>query len=333
VDSPRNQSSPRPRVLANVKSRIDSGTFRFSESFPDFATSQRVPLPLSGRTCSDVFDALLDHEAARVERGDLAPATLTSHRQILDHVWRPMIGSFSILGVRYTQLVKIADNHRWTKKTYNNTISALRRAFAFGFEDHPELHNPARTLKSARIGKQDRPKVDPFSIQDAEVLIAAIHHEWGEAQGNYDEFRFFTGLRPSEQIALVVSDYDAVNGVLSITKARVAGINRDRTKISEDRRVELCPRARAVLERQLALRQQLLRRGRIHHEHLFFHRNGQPIQRLHEVHRRWQRTLKKLAIRYRPPYTARHTSVSWNLMIGRNPLRVAQQHATVFSRC
>jgi hypothetical protein len=26
--------------------------------------------------------------------------------------------------------------------------------------------------------------------------IAAIHRDWGEAQGNYDEFRFFTSLRP-----------------------------------------------------------------------------------------------------------------------------------------
>jgi hypothetical protein len=38
-------------------------------------------------------------------------------------------------------------------------------------------------------------------------------------------------VRPSEQIALVVTDYDATNGVLSITKARVAGIDPDRTKI------------------------------------------------------------------------------------------------------
>ncbi len=39
-------------------------------------------------------------------------------------------------------------------------------------------------------------------------MIAAIHRDWGEAQGNYDEFRFFTGLRPSEQIALVLTDLD-----------------------------------------------------------------------------------------------------------------------------
>jgi integrase len=180
----------------------------------------------------------------------------------------------SLFAVRYSRLVAIADAHRWTKKTYNNAISALRRAFEFGFQDHPEQFNPARALKSARIGKKDRPRVDPFSIQDAETLIAAIHSDWGEAQGNYDEFRFFTGLRPSEQIALVVSDFDSTNGVLSVTKARVAGIDRDRTKIAEDRRVVLCPRARSVLERQLRLRERLEQAERIRHEHLFCHANG-----------------------------------------------------------
>ena len=80
-----------------------------------------------------------------------------------------------------------------------------RRAFAFGYQVHPERRDPAATLRSARIGKKDRPLIDPFSIQDAETLIAALHRDWGEAQGNYDEFQFFAGLRPSEQIALVVT--------------------------------------------------------------------------------------------------------------------------------
>ncbi len=128
-----------------------------------------------------------------------------SHRQSLDHVWRPAIGALPFLGVRHSTLVKVADSHTWKKKTYNNAISALRRAFEFGYRDYPEKRDPAAALKSARIGKKDRPMIDPFSIQEAERLIAALHRDWGEAQGNYDEFRFFTGLRPSEQIALVVN--------------------------------------------------------------------------------------------------------------------------------
>jgi len=40
-------------------------------------------------------------------------------------------------------------------------------------------------VRGARIGKKDRPLIDPFSIQDAEVLICALHGDCGEAQGNY----------------------------------------------------------------------------------------------------------------------------------------------------
>ena len=57
-------------------------------------------------------------------------------------------------------------------------------------------------MRGARMGKKDRPAIDPFGIQDAEIVIAAIHRDWGEAQCNYDEFRFFTELPLSEQIAL-----------------------------------------------------------------------------------------------------------------------------------
>jgi integrase len=62
-------------------------------------------------------------------------------------------------------------------------------------------------------------------MHDAETLIAAIHHDWGEAQGNYDEFRFFTGLRPSEQIALVLSDIDLITSTSpSWRPARPSGL-------------------------------------------------------------------------------------------------------------
>jgi hypothetical protein len=36
--------------------------------------------------------------------------------------------------------------------------------------------------------------------------------------------------------------------------------------------------------------------------------------------------MQSLKVRYRRPYTARQTSVSWNLMVGKNALWVAKQH-------
>jgi len=42
---------------------------------------------------------------------------------------------------------------------------------------------------------------------------------------------------------------------------------------------------------------------------------------------RWKRSLSiTLKGRYREPYNARHSSLSWNLMVGKNPLSVAKQH-------
>jgi integrase len=66
--------------------------------------------------------------------------------------------------------------------------------------------------------------------------VQVFHADWGPAQGNYDAFRMFTGLRPSEQIALTVSDFDASRGTLTINKARVGGIDKNSTKTGADRR-------------------------------------------------------------------------------------------------
>ena len=99
----------------------------------------------------------------------MAAITVTSHRKILDRDWRPHIGYLPFLGIQHSMLLKIADAHSWRKKTYNSAISALRRAFEFGFLDYPKRHNPAAALKCARMGKKDRPRIDPFSIQEAEV--------------------------------------------------------------------------------------------------------------------------------------------------------------------
>lgn len=85
-------------------------------------------------------------------------------------------------------------------------------------------------------------------------------------------------------------------------------------------------RALQILNRQLALRAQLVAAGQIHHDHLFFAATGAPIIHLRHPYVRWRRTLQRLAVRYRKPYCARHSSVSWNLMIGKNPLWVAKQH-------
>ncbi len=183
--------------LEVIKRQIYLGTFSFEEEFPNYRFLRRVSGTSKSRLCDQVFDEYLAHCEARLQRQDMAAATVRSYRNLLNGVWRPQIGNLLFYKVCYSRLVAIADGHDWSKKTYNNAISVLRRAFDFGYRDRPLQENPARSLRSARILKTDRPRIDPFCVHDAETLIAAIHRDWGEAQGNYDEFRFFTGLSVS----------------------------------------------------------------------------------------------------------------------------------------
>jgi integrase len=310
-----------------INKRIAAGTFSFAEEFPDYRHLKRVPRAGSPLTCGQVFDEYLAHCTARVGRFDMASVTLSSYRKILDGIWRPELGALRLLDVRYSTLVRIADRTGWGKKTHNNVVSVLRRAFKFGYRDHSDRHNRSRELKGARIQRKDRSLIDPFSLDEAETLIAALRRDWGDAQANYDEFRFFAGLRPSEEVALLVGDYDTARGTLDVTKARVNGVDKDSTKTGDDRRIILCPRAIGVLKRQLSLREELVRSGNVDHDFLFFKANGQPLRNLLFPGTRWRRTLQRLThVRYRRPYTARHTSVSWDLMIGRSALWVARQH-------
>jgi integrase len=206
--------------------------------------------------------------------------------------------------IRYSELAKIANAYQWSKKSYNNAISVVRCAFDYGYRDHPEKHNPASGLNCLRMTKKDRPAVAPFTIQEAESLISKLHADWGEAIGNYDARR----------------------GVLSVTKARVLRRGKERTKTLEDRDVELCPRALDVLERHLGLREKYVAAGKIHHEQLFFLEDGRPISDPEITRWRWSESIKAPGIRRRGPYHARHSSVTWQLMLGKNLLWVAKQH-------
>ena len=314
------------KQLEEIKQRIAAGTFVFAEEFPDYRFIKNLAAPQKRRTCGQVFDEFLLACDSRVAKKDLAFVTAQGYRKLLAQIWRAEIGPKIFDEIRYSELAKIANSYQWSKKTYNNAISVIRCAFDYGYKDHPEKHNPASGLNCLRITKKDRPPVAPFTIQEAESLISRLHADWGEAIGNYDEFRFFTGLRPSEQIALLVTDYDARRGVLSVTKARVLRRDKDRTKTQEDRYVELCPRALEVLRRHLALRDAYVAAGKIRHEHLFFLEDGRPISDPEITRWRWSESIKAIGIRPRGPYHARHSSVTWQLMLGKNLLWVAKQH-------
>lgn len=334
LDRPRLKRTPIEQNLeharqapAAIRRWIAEGNFVFNEEASESCYKSAAPAnhPGAQKTCNEVFDQFLAHCAMRVSMDDMAFSTLEGYREILDKVFRPTLGPKPFGSIVYSQLADILSKQTRKKKTYNNIASAVRTAFKFGYRDRPGQFNPALALPTFRIYKKDRPPVDPFSIEEAEKIIAASHATFGSLHGNYEEFRFFTGLRQSEQFALEVDDCDLARGSIRITKAVVRSRMKNRTKTNEDREIDLCPRALKVLRHQLVLRQQLVAKGVIQHECVFFTDGGKPFRTVVLPYNRWRRVLKKLAVRYRKALNSRHSLISWRLMVGDNSLLVAQE--------
>src|SRR5882757_5027363 len=287
--------------------------FRFDEEFPNYRYKGALPIGADeskeAETCNEVFDKFLAFCEHRVSMDDMALSTLIGYREILDRVFRPELGPDTFNSVVYTRLAEIVlvNTKKVKKKTYNNITSAVRTAFKFGYKDRPGQFNPALALSTFRITSKDRPKVDPFTMEEAETIIAASHRMHGEWYGNYEEFRFFTGLRQSEQFALEISDCNLQAGRISITKAVVEGQEKNRPKTNQDREFALCRRALQVLQAQLALRERVVAAGQITHRFVFFSAVGEPLRTTYLPYNRWTEVLATLPIRRRKPYNSRHS--------------------------
>jgi hypothetical protein len=104
-----------------------------------------------------------------------------------------------------------------------------------------------------------------------------------------------------------------------------SGREKDRTKTGEDREISLCGRALQVLQRQMAVREDLIKAGKIDHDVVFFQADGAPILDLSYPYDRWRYVLESRGVRYRDAYNTRHSYISWSLMTGKNILLVAQE--------
>ncbi len=327
---PTIDQEPTQTNLKNAKRRreaiqqaIANGTFNFAEEFPGFRGLADIAGADGQRSVKEVCEAFITSLRARDE---LAYATVESYRKILAYHIQEKHGERAFAAVTFTELEDACNDHQGTKKTFNNVVSAIRQAWEYGYKGLARQTNPALGLKGVRIPRREQPKPEPMPLEEAEARIDETRVLWGEEQGNYEEFRFCTGVRPSEEIALLWADCDLAAGEVVVSKARVMAHDKDEPKNYEDRTIELNPRALDCLLRQRAIWSRLKLEGKIGHDRVFFREDGQPFHDLQVQLKRWRRTELALKLRARDPYNARHSSVSWNLMIGKPLLWVAEQH-------
>lgn len=209
------------------------------------------------------------------------------------------------------------DGQTSTAKTINNLISPLRQSLQKAVEDEKLERNVMQdwSYKKPRFKTDD--DVDPFTTKEQQAILDALTGQ----NKNLVQLAFWTGMRPSEFIALTWSDVDFDNQTISVSKVRTTGSTKvEAPKTAAGlRTIKLLKPAQQALEAQKEFTYDT-------GKEIFLNpNNNKPWSGDQQLRRRlWIPCIEKSGVRYRYPYQTRHTYASMMLSAGEHPMWVAK---------
>lgn len=307
-------------LRAEVRRRIELGTFVYAEYFPE--SPRAAQFGHSGRLI--LMDELLDAQAkiytAQVANGTLAASTCEGYLKAINSdrmaFWRgkPLADATPSVLREWIRSLDV------TAKRARNLLTPLRSVFEDALNDELITVNPFDRIALAKLLKETTKasdyEVDPFDQAERAVLLAKARAD----ERPMLRFWFRTGLRPGELMALRWDRIDWVNRRARIDCNLVGGIEKGPKTAAGLRDVDLDAEALAALTEQkpasfLAGQQVWLNP-----------RTGNPWESDAQIRKTlWQPLCLRAGVRYRNPYQVRHTYASGELTAGANPWYIAQQ--------
>jgi integrase len=230
----------------------------------------------------------------------LRPQSLARYESLTKHA-EHFYGDAPLSGIDGASVVRMTDKLRaaglansHVRTIRNLTLAILRHAHERGMmKAVPQVPR----MKMSR--DDDLAEVETMELANAEAAIAAMP----EPERSIAQVMLWTGLRPSEAVALRETDY--IDPILRVERTAVTSTKRENApKTRRGRRdVDLVSGAREALDR-------------IEWPH------GSTYKRLAE---RWRGGLAKARVPYVPLKTLRHTNASMRLAAGQSVPYVAQQ--------
>lgn len=311
-------------TIANLKAaaRIRDGIIKaisidrftiedFATHFPESPHIKKV-----GATPGVTFDQVADDWLLIVGQ-ELAGTSVKEYTNILRRHFRPDFGERPIASITYEELALcLARKKVASGKTFNCIMTPARSVFAYALKTRKIAVDVTSEIPTRQ---QQKPQPDPLEVHEIEMVLSHLRKGRDDQWLNYFEFAFFTGLRPSEMIALKWGGIDFPRKKVSVVAARVRAIDKD-VKTHRSRDVDLQGRAIAALTRQ---KKHTFMAG----EHVFsspstgswFRDTGGPVQDC------WRPTLKAVGLHNRDAKQTRHSFATMCLHAGMNPAYVARQ--------
>jgi len=186
-------------------------------------------------------------------------------------------------------------------------MKVLRMLLHQAYVDEVIPKNPCLGVKRLAQGMTD---VDPFTIEEREAIIEGFR-KYAPLYVNYVTCAFWTGWRPNEACALTWPRVDFQQGKVLIREGRVLGKTDIPKSAGSLRDIDMLHPVRQALTEQKAL--SWLLGGFV-----FLDGKQQPVHQELFRMKVWEPLLRRIGIRYRPPYQMRHTFATLAISAGEN---------------
>ena len=308
--------------LGAILDSFDKGTFDYTKTFPDsprrlhFLEYQGDALLLS-----TYLDNWLEAQNKR-----LKASTILSYTKIINLIIKQFPAT-TLDKLTRSNVKSWLSSLKSSNKNIANLQSVIRTALQEAVSDGLIETNP---LYGWFYANKDIPKteddVDPFDMVEQNAILNELN---GQAK-NMVQFFFWTGLRPSELIALQWDDIDWRRKVIGITKSltQAAEEFEDTKNKSSRREVKILEPAMQAL---IAQKQYTY----LANKEIFQNPKTNEIWIGDRPIRQgvWKPALKRANVRYRRPYQTRHTYASMMLTAGESIPWLAKQlgHSSIIT--
>lgn len=298
------------RLRLEILGKIERGTFVLAEYFPDSPRAEK-PACTGDESGQPTLGAVFN-EWLQVKSPEVQHSTAQHYRQTLDSYHFDTVRKMPAADFDFRELKLLLSVLPTNAKTFNNVASVLSIALEYA---HNAKFLPEPLHLQVTMRKHQAPGPDPFTLEEVEHLLKTFRTQRAR---DYYEFAFFSGMRPSEMIALKWANVELRSGSVLVDAALTRGRVKA-TKTSSARLLELTGRAHRVLERQRKVSQ--LAGGRV-----FVDEDGQDFESTDWPLRYWWKPAMKLSgIRQRDARQTRHTFATICLMAGIKPAWAAKQ--------
>ena len=312
------------KKLVAIEYAIEQGTFDYTEHFP---FSKRSAMFGKGKTKEKLVGDAVDQWLS-IQKTKLQESTFVNYRSKVKTYIKPAFANCAMSEITLSdiQTWMAVDLNHLSNKTINETLIIMRAIFDIAAADRVITESPLKHLKNLKVLAV---QPDPFSKKEIETILNTPTNR--DQEINMIEFNFWTGLRPSELIALSWEDIDQINWTAKIQLAKVSGKFKTVKTTKSERTVELLSPAIQALKRQLDLSYssptfeikvtqsdvKTIKKQQWHP--VFLNSNTQEPHETDAAFRSrfWTTHLKKANVRSRPLKMTRHTYASQLLSTGK----------------